>query len=64
MFFFQIDEDISWSVIKPHVFAVVMDFFASGLPVLTEEQPPSETSKLGLLFIIRNSKNICSYICR
>lgn len=39
----KIDEDISWSVIKPHVFAVVMDFFASGLPVLTEEQPPSET---------------------
>eukprot|EP00117_Sycon_ciliatum_P001631 scpid58460/ scgid7215/ NFU1 iron-sulfur cluster scaffold homolog, mitochondrial len=29
-------EDLEWTLIKPHVFATVMDFFASGLPVVSE----------------------------
>ena len=32
---------MDWSVIKPEVFASVMDFFASGLPVLNEDAEPS-----------------------
>ena len=32
-------------MIKPHVFSTVMDFFASGLPVLTDELPSPDTSK-------------------
>lgn len=30
------DEDVQWQVIKPEIFATVMDFFSSGLPVVTE----------------------------
>lgn len=30
------EEDVQWPVIKPEVFATIMDFFASGLPVVTE----------------------------
>ncbi|XP_019850729.1 PREDICTED: NFU1 iron-sulfur cluster scaffold homolog, mitochondrial-like [Amphimedon queenslandica] len=35
------DDDMPWSTIKPHVYATVMDFFASGLPVIKEEATPS-----------------------
>ncbi|GFN82043.1 nfu1 iron-sulfur cluster scaffold-like protein, mitochondrial [Plakobranchus ocellatus] len=37
------DDDIDWAVIKPEIFAVIMDFFASGLPVLTDEKPSGDT---------------------
>ncbi|XP_037936667.1 NFU1 iron-sulfur cluster scaffold homolog, mitochondrial-like [Teleopsis dalmanni] len=36
-------EDSEWAVIKPEVFAVVMDFFATGLPILNEAKPNSDT---------------------
>lgn len=36
-------EDAEWSVIKPEVYAVIMDFFVSSLPILTESQPNSDT---------------------
>jgi len=42
-------EDEDWAVIKPHVFASLMDFLQSGKPVLTDEidsagQEPTDTS--------------------
>ncbi|XP_060560561.1 NFU1 iron-sulfur cluster scaffold homolog, mitochondrial-like isoform X2 [Ruditapes philippinarum] len=37
----KVDDDMDWSVIKPDVFGTVMDFFASGLPVLDENAAPS-----------------------
>ncbi|KAK6628164.1 hypothetical protein RUM43_001976 [Polyplax serrata] len=37
------DEETSWKLLKPEIFATIMDFFSSGLPVLTEGQPTSET---------------------
>ena len=30
-------------LVKPEVFAIIMDFFASGLPVVTDEQPSADT---------------------
>ncbi|XP_015431930.1 PREDICTED: NFU1 iron-sulfur cluster scaffold homolog, mitochondrial-like [Dufourea novaeangliae] len=39
----KIDEDVEWKLLKPEVFAVIMDFFASGLPVLNEDQPAADT---------------------
>ena len=42
----QIDEDVDWKVLKPEIFATIMDFFASGLPVINESaQKPSDTGK-------------------
>ncbi|KAI8118915.1 mitochondrial, NFU1 iron-sulfur cluster scaffold like protein [Lucilia cuprina] len=36
-------EEAEWAVIKPEVFAVIMDFFASGLPILNEAKPNTDT---------------------
>lgn len=30
------DEDVQWQILKPEIFATIMDFFSSGLPVVTE----------------------------
>ncbi|XP_029915515.1 NFU1 iron-sulfur cluster scaffold homolog, mitochondrial [Myripristis murdjan] len=35
------DLNMEWKVIKPDVFAAIMDFFATGLPVLNEDSLPS-----------------------
>lgn len=36
-------EDSEWGVIKPEIFAIVMDFFASGLPIVSERKPNTDT---------------------
>ncbi|XP_037114522.1 NFU1 iron-sulfur cluster scaffold homolog, mitochondrial isoform X1 [Syngnathus acus] len=38
----RVDENIEWKVIKPDVFATIMDFFTSGLPVVNEDEKPNE----------------------
>ncbi|KAM7391517.1 hypothetical protein PAMP_022202 [Pampus punctatissimus] len=35
------DTDMEWKVIKPDVFAAIMDFFTSGLPVVNEDSKPN-----------------------
>ena len=40
----KIDEDMDWQVIKPEIFANIMDFFASGLPIVTGEEASADTS--------------------
>ncbi|XP_044516840.1 NFU1 iron-sulfur cluster scaffold homolog, mitochondrial isoform X2 [Gracilinanus agilis] len=37
-------EDLDWNLLKPDIYATIMDFFASGLPLLTEETPSTETA--------------------
>lgn len=37
------DDDVEWKVIKPDIFATIMDFFASGLPILHEGKPNPDT---------------------
>lgn len=39
----KLDEDMDWQIIKPQIFANIMDFFATGLPILTEVQASSDT---------------------
>lgn len=36
-------EDTDWNLLKPDIYATIMDFYASGLPVVTEEAPRTET---------------------
>ncbi|KFM81400.1 NFU1 iron-sulfur cluster scaffold-like protein, mitochondrial, partial [Stegodyphus mimosarum] len=38
------DDDIEWKVLKPQIFAAIMDFFATGLPVVTCDSPSSDTT--------------------
>ena len=40
----QTDDDIVWDTIKPHVYATIMDFFASDLPVISEELSQSQNT--------------------
>lgn len=40
------DDAVEWPVLKAEIYAVIMDFFASGLPILTEEKPPADTEIL------------------
>ncbi|XP_076006755.1 NFU1 iron-sulfur cluster scaffold homolog, mitochondrial [Genypterus blacodes] len=35
------DANTEWKVIKPDVFAAIMDFFTTGLPVVSEDSQPS-----------------------
>ncbi|XP_078285004.1 NFU1 iron-sulfur cluster scaffold homolog, mitochondrial-like [Rhinoraja longicauda] len=38
------DDEVQWKLLKPDVYATIMDFFASGLPVVTDEAPSSDTA--------------------
>src|SRR5277367_3371304 len=36
------DQDTPWQLMKPDIYANIMDFFSSGQPILTEAQTPSD----------------------
>jgi NFU1 iron-sulfur cluster scaffold homolog, mitochondrial len=36
-------EDADWKVMKPEIFAIIMDFFASGLPIVHEHTSSDDT---------------------
>jgi len=38
------NSELPWQTLKPQVFSALMNFFASGEPVLTEEAPPADTA--------------------
>ncbi|XP_064606206.1 NFU1 iron-sulfur cluster scaffold homolog, mitochondrial-like [Liolophura sinensis] len=40
----RIHDDVDWQVLKPQIFATIMDFFATGLPVMSEEEAPADTA--------------------
>ncbi|XP_057653198.1 NFU1 iron-sulfur cluster scaffold homolog, mitochondrial-like [Diorhabda carinulata] len=37
------EDEVNWKLLKPEIFATIMDFFASGLPVLNEAEPNQDT---------------------
>nr|XP_022916551.1 NFU1 iron-sulfur cluster scaffold homolog, mitochondrial-like [Onthophagus taurus] len=39
----KLDDDVEWKLLKPEIFATIMDFFASGLPILKEGIPNTDT---------------------
>ncbi|XP_043101998.1 NFU1 iron-sulfur cluster scaffold homolog, mitochondrial-like [Puntigrus tetrazona] len=47
------DGQTEWRVIKPDVFAAIMDFFTSGLPVVNEADAPSAETQLLLRMTMR-----------
>ncbi|XP_012501881.1 PREDICTED: NFU1 iron-sulfur cluster scaffold homolog, mitochondrial [Propithecus coquereli] len=36
------NEELDWNLLKPDIYATIMDFFASGLPLVTEEASSGE----------------------
>lgn len=45
------DDDVDWKLLKPEIFATIMDFFASGLPVVTDAKPSGDTREYSDLFL-------------
>ncbi|CAH0564709.1 unnamed protein product [Brassicogethes aeneus] len=39
----KIDDEVDWKILKPEIFATIMDFFASNLPILNDATPNSDT---------------------
>lgn len=39
------DDDVQWRLLKPDIFATIMDFFSSGLPIMNEGVPNADTRK-------------------
>lgn len=42
----KFDEDMEWKLLKPEIFATIMDFFASGLPVMDESSQPAADTQI------------------
>ncbi|XP_072743605.1 NFU1 iron-sulfur cluster scaffold homolog, mitochondrial isoform X1 [Anoplolepis gracilipes] len=42
----KLDEDVEWKLLKPEVFATIMDFFASGLPIMDETSQPATDTQI------------------
>lgn len=40
--YLQVSEELDWNLLKPDIYATIMDFFASGLPLVTEETSSGE----------------------
>jgi len=38
----KMDEEVEWKLLKPDICATIMDFFASGLPVVNEVKESTE----------------------
>lgn len=50
-------EDAEWGILKPELFAVIMDFFASGLPILTDAKPSSDTRNYNFFNFMSHNNN-------
>lgn len=38
------DEDMEWKILKPEIYAIIMDFFTAGnIPILTDAEPSADT---------------------
>lgn len=46
------DDDTEWKFLKPEIFATIMDFFASGLPIVTDAKPSGDTRKKMILLLL------------
>ncbi|XP_055340037.1 NFU1 iron-sulfur cluster scaffold homolog, mitochondrial-like isoform X2 [Paramacrobiotus metropolitanus] len=42
----KMDDEVDWKVLKAEIYAVIMDFFASNLPILHEEEPSAQDTKV------------------
>ncbi|GAB1860936.1 NFU1 iron-sulfur cluster scaffold homolog, mitochondrial [Camponotus japonicus] len=42
----KLDEDVEWKLLKPEIFATIMDFFASGLPIMDETSQPATDTQI------------------
>ena len=40
------DESVEWKVLKPEIFATIMDFFHSGLPIVHDDAVPSGDTEI------------------
>jgi len=44
------DDEVDWKILKPEIFATIMDFFTSGLPVLNESDDNNQNGISSIFF--------------
>jgi len=42
----KIDDEVEWRLLKPEIFATIMDYFTAGLPVITEKQETEKSEEI------------------
>ncbi|XP_029164424.1 NFU1 iron-sulfur cluster scaffold homolog, mitochondrial-like [Nylanderia fulva] len=42
----KLDEDVEWKLLKPEIFATIMDFFASNQPIMDETSEPATDTQI------------------
>jgi len=47
----KMDDDVDWKLMKPEIYATIMDFYASGMPLVTEPKEKSGEAA-GLTFLL------------
>lgn len=47
------DDDNDWKLLKPEIFAIIMDFFASNLPLVTDVKPNADTGLTILKLLVQ-----------
>lgn len=50
--FEQADDEVEWKVLKPQIYAAVMDFFATGLPVVMNEEKTQNGLGMFILYVV------------
>lgn len=58
----KLDEDVEWKVLKPEIFAAIVDFYSTGLPILregAESELNAESTGLCLRDLIFLQLTIC-----
>lgn len=60
----KLDEDVEWKLLKPEIFATIMDFFASGLPIMDEtSQPATDTRRIHITWLLyKNIRERIKYL--
>lgn len=47
------EEEADWGIMKPEIFAVIMDFYASGLPIVHERKPNESRMQTKAIFRVQ-----------
>ena len=68
----RVGDEVSWDVLKPHVYACIMDFFNSGQPLLLEAASnpagttilPEDDEVVAMIKELLDTRIRCACCCR
>jgi NFU1 iron-sulfur cluster scaffold homolog, mitochondrial len=50
-------DDIHWQTLKPEIYAVIMDFFTTNLPVIDDDATPPDSSKRARAIVLSTARH-------